>query len=260
MPALSLPEFFQFAADLGFKYVELRNDLAGKEILDGLSDDAVRQLLNVTRIKPLTINALYPFEDVRALDANIAKLKGLINEAKRANCSQIVLCPLNDGSDRRTPGQKAEQLVTALNAFGPLFAEAKMTGLIEPLGFSVSALRTKKEALAGISQCDYSGSYKLLHDTFHHYLAEETDFFPAETALVHISGVLPGKARPAITDFDRVLVTGDDILDNRGQVATLLNAGYTGPFSYEPFSQEVQMLSVATLKTNLQNSIQYLFS
>jgi len=260
MPDLPLAVFFQFATDLGFKYVELRNDLAGKEILDGLPDDAVRQLLNVTAIKPLTINALSRFEDVRALDANLAKLKGLISEAKRIDCSQIVLCPLNEAGDRRSPGQRADQLVTALNAFGPLLAEAKMTGLLEPLGFSVSALRTKKEALAGISQCDYSGSYKLLHDTFHHYLGEETDFFPAETALVHVSGVLPGKARSAITDSDRVLVTGDDILDNRRQVATLLNRGYTGAFSYEPFSQEVQMLSVATLKIDLKKSIQYLFS
>jgi 2-keto-myo-inositol isomerase len=260
MPQLPLPEFFQFATDLGFEYVELRNDLAGKEILDGLSDDAVQQLLKVTGIKSLTINALYPFEDARALETNLVTLKGLISEAKRVNCSQIVLCPLNEAGDPRSPGQRADQLVTALNAFGPLFGEAKMTGLIEPLGFSVSALRTKNEALAGISQCDYSGSYKLLHDTFHHYLGEETDFFPAETALVHVSGVLPGKARSAITDWDRVLVTRDDILDNRGQVATLLNGGYTGPFSYEPFSKEVQSLSVPTLKVDLQNSIQYLFS
>jgi 2-keto-myo-inositol isomerase len=260
MPDLPLADFFRFATDLGFKYVELRNDLAGKEILDGLPDDAVRQLLSVSRIKPLTINALSRFEDLRVLDANLAKLKGLITEAKRINCSQIVLCPLNEAGDQRSPGQRADQLVTALNALGPLLAEAKMVGLIEPLGFSVSALRTKKEALAGISQCHYSGSYKLLHDTFHHYLGEETDFFPAETALVHVSGVRPGKARSAITDSDRVLVTGDDILDNRGQVATLLNRGYTGPFSYEPFSQAVQMLPVATLKIDLQNSVQYLFS
>ena len=259
-PQLPLPEFFQFANDLGFSYVELRNDLAGKEILDGLPGDAVRQLLDVTRIKPLTINALSRFEDERALDVNLVKLKGLIAEAKRIDCSQIVLCPLNEAGDRRGPGQRADQLVTALNAFGPLFAEAKMTGLIEPLGFFVSALRTKEKALAGISQCDYPGSYKLLHDTFHHYLGEEEDFFPEETALVHISGVLPGKERSAIADSDRVLVTGDDILDNRGQVATLLNGGYTGPFSYEPFSQEVQMLPVAALKTDLQKSIQYLFS
>ena len=259
-PQLPLPEFFQFANDLGFKYVELRNDLAGKEILDGLPHDAVRQLLDVTRINPLTINALSRFEDVRALDANLVRLKGLIAQAKRIDCSQIVLCPLNEADDSRSPGQRADQLVTALNAFGPLFAEANITGLIEPLGFSVSALRTKKEALAGLSQCDYPGSYKLLHDTFHHYLSEETDFFPAETALVHVSGVLPGKARAAITDADRGLVTGDDILDNRGQVATLLNGGYRGPFSYEPFSQEVQNLSIAALKIDLQMSIRYLFS
>jgi 2-keto-myo-inositol isomerase len=256
-PQLPLPEFFQFASDLGFESVELRNDLAGKEILDGLPDDTMRNLLKATGIKPLTINALYPFEDARALDA---KLKGLIAEAKRINCTQIVLCPLNEPGDPRSPGQRADELVAALNAFGPLFAEAKMTGLIEPLGFSVSALRTKKEALAGISQCDYPGSYKLLHDTFHHYLGEETDFFPAETALVHVSGVRPGKARSAITDSDRVLVTADDILDNRGQVAILRGEGYTGPFSYEPFSQEVQRLPVATLKIDLKNSIQYLFS
>ncbi|HYZ74329.1 MAG TPA: TIM barrel protein [Chthoniobacterales bacterium] len=259
-PQLPLPEFFQFASDLGFQSIELRNDLAGKEILDGLPDDTVRNLVNITGIKALTINALYPFENARALDANVIKLKGLISEAKRIDCSQIVLCPLNEAGDPRSPGQRADQLVASLNAFGPLFAEAKMTGLIEPLGFSVSALRTKKEALAGISQCDYSGSYKLLHDTFHHYLGEETDFFPAETALVHVSGVLPGKARSAIADSDRVLVTGDDILDNRGQVATLLKGGYKGSFSYEPFSQEVQSLPVATLKKNLQKSIQYLFS
>jgi len=260
MPQLPLPAFFEFASDLGFEAVELRNDLAQKEILDGLPDDSVRTLLDAAGIKPLTINALYPFEDARALDPNLAKLKALIAEAKRIHCSQIVLCPLNEPRDPRSPGQRADQLVTALNAFGPLFAEAQMTGLIEPLGFSVSALRTKKEALAGISQCDYSGSYKLLHDTFHHYLGEETDFFPAETALVHVSGVLPGKARSAITDSDRVLVTPDDILDNRGQVATLLNGGYKGPFSYEPFSEEVQRLPVATLKVDLQKSIQYLFS
>jgi hypothetical protein len=47
---------------------------------------------------------------------------------------------------------------------------------------------------------------------------------------------------------------------HRSQVATLLNGGYTGPFSYEPFSQEVQNLSAATLQTDLQKSIEYLFS
>jgi predicted xylose isomerase-like sugar epimerase len=43
-------------------------------------------------------------------------------------------------------------------------------------------------------------------------------------------------------------------------VATLLNGGFSGPFSYEPFSQDVQSLSTPTLKTDLQKSVEYLFS
>jgi 2-keto-myo-inositol isomerase len=259
-PQLSLEEFLQFTSDLGIKYVELRNDLAGKAVLDGLLDEAVHKAFAATGVKILTINALYPFEDARALDVNIEKLNTLIAEAKRIDCSQIVLCPLNDANDPRSPGQRAEELVIALNAYGPLFGESGVTGLIEPLGFSISALRTKRAALAGISKCNYPGSYKLLHDTFHHYLSDETEFFPADTALVHVSGVTSGKPKTAMTDADRILVTDQDIMDNRGQLTTLVKAGYTEPFSYEPFSPEVQRLPISELKSKLQKSIEYLFS
>jgi 2-keto-myo-inositol isomerase len=258
-PRLSLEEFIQFTADVGIKYVELRNDLPGKPTLDRLPDAAVQKAFAATGVEALTINALYPFEDGRAIETNIEKLKGLIAEAKRINCPQIVFCPLNDASAPRSPAQRAEELVLALNAYGPLLAEAGITGLIEPLGFLVSSLRTKRAALAGISKCSYPNSYKLVHDTFHHFLSGETDFFPADTALVHVSGVLPGKAKAAITDADRVLVTDEDILENRGQLATLLNAGYSGPFSFEPFSPEVQSLPISELKPHLQKSIEYLF-
>jgi len=66
--------------------------------------------------------------------------------------------------------------------------------------------------LAGCSSHgNYPQSYKLLHDTFHHYLSGETEFFPKETGLVHVSGLLPGKTKAATTDEDRILVTKDDI-------------------------------------------------
>ena len=253
-------EFLKFTADLGIQSVEIRNDIPGTGILDGLTDAAAQTAFSQTGIRPLTINALYPFEDARVLNINVEKLRGLITEAKRVDCSQIVLCPLNDASDRRNPDEKADELVSALNAYGLLFAEARMTGLIEPLGFSVSALQTKSAALEGIAKCEYPGSYKLLHDTFHHYLSDETEFFPEETALIHVSGVLPGKAKADITDNDRVLVTEDDILDNRGQVATLLKAGCTAPFSYEPFSPQIHNLPLPELNLQLKQSIEYLFS
>ena len=37
-PQIPLGEFLKFTADLGIKYVELRNDFTDKGILDGLPD------------------------------------------------------------------------------------------------------------------------------------------------------------------------------------------------------------------------------
>jgi 2-keto-myo-inositol isomerase len=258
-PQIPLEEFLKFTASLGIKYVELRNDFTDKGILDGLPDAALGKAFNGGRIQAVTINALYPFEDVSILNHNLEKLKGLIAEAKRISCPQIVLCPLNDANDRRNPEQRATDLVTALNAYGPLFAEAKMIGLIEPLGFEICSLRTKKAALEAVAGCNHPESYKLLHDTFHHYLSGETEFFPKETAIIHVSGVLAGKTKAATMDEDRVLVTKDDIMDNRGQVAALLEGGATVPISYEPFSPQVRELQLSELKVQLQKSIDYLF-
>jgi len=109
-PQISLEEFLKFTADLGIKYVEVRNDFTDKGVLDGLSDAVLQKAFKDTGTKALTINALYPFED-------------------------------------------------------------------------------------------------LLHDTFHHYLGGESEFFPKETAIVHVSGLLPGKTKAATTDEDRILVT-----------------------------------------------------
>jgi 2-keto-myo-inositol isomerase len=259
-PQIPLEEFLKFTADLGIKYVEVRNDFTDKGVLDGLSDVALRNAFEGTGIKALTINAIYPFEDVKVLKENLAKLQGLIAEARRINCPQIVLCPLNDANDKRSAAQRADELVTSLTAYGPLFAQARMVGLVEPLGFEICSLRTKKAALEGIARCDYPQSYQLLHDTFHHYLSGESELFPKQTAIVHVSGVLAGKSKAATTDADRILVTKDDIMNNRGQVAALLEAGCAAPISYEPFSAQVRGLPLSELKSQLQKSIDYLFA
>ncbi len=259
-PQIPLGEFLKLAADLGVKYVEVRNDLAGKGVLDGLSDAALQKAFNDTGTRVLTINALYPFEDIRVLNENIEKLTGLIAEANRIDCPHIVLCPLNDASDKRSPAQRADELVAALNAYAPLFAEAKMIGLIEPLGFEICSLRTKKAALESIASCEYPAAYKLLHDTFHHYLSDEAELFPTQTAVVHVSGLLAGKRKAATTDEDRILVTEEDIMDNRGQVAALQESGCMAPISYEPFSSQVRDLPLSKLKDQLQKSIDFLFA
>jgi len=258
-PQLPLPEFLRLAADLGMKYAEVRNDIPGQEVLDGLSDAALQKAQADTGVRILTINALYPFERAQSLPATLEKLKGLIADARRVGCPHIVMCPFNELGDTRSPAQRAEELVTTLNAYGPLLTAAGMVGLVEPLGFERSTLRTKKAALDGIRRCAYPKAFKLVHDTFHHYLSGETEYFPAETGLVHVSGVAKGKPKAAIQDDDdRILVDASDAMDNRGQVATLLKGGCTAPISYEPFGPSVRAMPVPELKKALAESAKYL--
>ena len=83
----------------------------------------------------------------------------------------------------------------------------------------------------------------MLHDTFHHYLADEREIFPSRTGLVHVSGVEDRSlAVPAIRDGHRVLVGPMDRMDNIGQIRALRAAGYAGPFSFEPFATSVHEL------------------
>ena len=257
-PQLPLPEFLKLTADLGMKMAEIRNDFAEKGVLDGLSEAQLKKALAETGVRIITINALYPFEHGKHLQANVEKLKGLIAEARKVGCPQIVMCPFNEVGDPRTPVQRADDLVVALNAYGPLFTAAGMVGLIEALGFERSALRTKRAALDGIARCAYPKAFALLHDTFHHYLSGETELFPRETALIHVSGVVAKKPKPAIEDDDRVLVDASDVLDTRGQVAALLKAGCKAPISYESFSPKIRALAVPDLKKALLASVKYL--
>jgi 2-keto-myo-inositol isomerase len=149
------------------------------------------------------------------------------------------MCPLNEGR----PVAQAD-LVAALAAIKPILRAHGIQGLVEPLGFAVSSLRRKADAIAAIQAAGGEGLFKLVHDTFHHHLAGETTFHPEWTGLVHISGV----ADPEVTvdrmqDAHRVLVDRRDRLGNIAQIRALQAAGYTGPYSFEPFATEVQELA-----------------
>ncbi len=258
-PQLPLPAFLELTASLGMKLAEVRNDLPGVAVLDGLPEAELERLLARTGVQIATINALYPFESARHLPANVERLRGLVAEARKVGCRAVVMCPFNEQGDPRTPRQRADELVAALDAYGPIYVEAGMTGLLEPLGFERSALRTKRAALDGIAACKTPGAFALLHDTFHHYLSGEEELFPRQTGLVHVSGVPGGKARSAIVDDDdRILVDESDVMDSRGQLAALLDGGCTAPVSFEPFSPAVRAMSLPELQAAIRRSVAYL--
>jgi 2-keto-myo-inositol isomerase len=162
------------------------------------------------------------------------------------------MCPLNDGT------QVAHaDVVAALKAMAPILRERGLIGLVEPLGFPISSMRTKRQAVAAIDEAGGADVYRLVHDTFHHHLAGESEFFPERTGIVHISGVVdPEVSVDKMLDSHRVLVNGADRLKNLPQITALLALGFEGPYSFEPFAPEVHEL--ADPKSALRESMEYM--
>lgn len=233
-PKLSLDDFFAMSRALGATEVEIRNDLP--DVVGTMSPDQVKAAAEKAGVTIISINALYPF-NVWSGDLP-ARAEAMADYAAACGAKALVMCPLNDG----TP-VAFDDLVAALKAMAAILKARGLTGLVEPLGFGVSSLRTKAEAVRAIQAAGAEDVYRLVHDTFHHHLAGETQFFPDWTGLVHISGVVDADVTvDAMLDPHRVLVDGQDRLENLPQIKELLAAGYDGPFSYEPFAPEVHDL------------------
>ena len=240
-PRLKVDAFFELARALGIDEVEIRNDLPGVAIADGTAPEAVRAAAEARSVRILTINALYPFDLWNAERA--AQADVLARYAAAAGAEALVLCPLNSVEDARSEPERATDLRAALAGLKPILELHGIMGLVEPLGFPESALRTKRKAVDAIDEIGAGDRFRLLHDTFHHYLAAEREIFPERTGLVHISGV-EDRSLPlnAIRDEHRVLVGPADIMDNIGQIRAMRAGGYLGPFSLEPFSPAVHAL------------------
>jgi 2-keto-myo-inositol isomerase len=234
-PRQSPAEFFAMARALGVKEVEIRNDTPN--VVGSVPPGEVKAAAQAAGVNLLSINALYPFNVWN--DERRAQTEKLAKYAADCGALALVMCPLNDG----TPVSQ-QQLVAALTAIKPILVAHRIQGLVEPLGFPISSLRRKADAIAAIKEAGGEGLFKLVHDTFHHHLAGETEFFPEWTGLVHISGVVDAEVTvDKMLDAHRVLVDQHDRLGNVAQIRALQAAGYNGPYSFEPFATEVQELA-----------------
>jgi 2-keto-myo-inositol isomerase len=239
---LSLQDFCQMVVNLGVDAVEFRNDLPGVEMQDGTPGSKVGEMARKHGLKALTINALYPFDvwdDTRAEQA-----KTLARYARDCGALALVLCPFNSHDDKRSESERRSDLRKALKALRPILQDHGLIGHVEPLGFPQSALRLKRPAVEAIDEVDGADTFNLVHDTFHHHLASDPDYFPDRTGLVHISGVEDASVPVTeLLDGHRVLVGEADVLRNAEQIRALIDAGYRGYFSFEPFAKEIQELS-----------------
>lgn len=254
-PELTMDGFFSMASALGIKYVELRNDIRNGQIFDGLDPSDVKAKCRDHGLTIFSINALQQFNKKGPLEDKIREVRELLASAKNYGCKALVMCPVNDAADPRSEEESFEDTVTALKAYEPYFKESGVLGLVEPLGFSICSLRTKEKAVKAINQAGGTDTYKLVHDTFHHFLSGETVFFPKETGLVHISGMEEKIPMEEINDNHRVLIGPDDQMANLTQIRQMVSGGYEGIFSFEPFGPAVQKLEIAQLKKEMEASL-----
>ena len=262
-PKLKLEDFFKFTKDLDLNKIELRNDLPGGKIIDDYTPEQLKELIKKYGVEILTINALQKFNLGAILPKTIEELKKITDLSQFIGCKAIVLCPNNDVNDKRDSEDIFKETVKALKSFGPLFKDNGMQGYLEPLGFEECSLRSIVTAMKAIQESGYP-VYKIVHDTFHHHIGPDTfdtiknDYDTSYTGLVHISGVEYNIPVDEYRDNHRVLVTAQDRLQTKEQIELLLNLGYTGNISFEPFSEKVQEMEIEKIKSAIDHSIEYI--
>ena len=235
-PRKSFAELIALTTSLGLDQVEIRNDLEGVAIADGTPPSRIRDEAAAGGVRILSINALQRFNDWN--DQRVDEAIALARYARDCGAEALVLCPVNDAGYRFSESERRRELRHALRALAPILAEAGIIGLIEPLGFAESSLRLKGDAVEAIEEEGLGERFRIVHDTFHHYLAGEPRMFPEWTGLVHISSVEDDLPLDRLRDEHRGLVGANDILGTLGQILALIE-GCDGPYAFEPFAPSV---------------------
>lgn len=231
-PGLDVMTFLALARDLGLTDVQVRTNPCSKAVVRGKPSADIRAAAAEAGVTIISVNALQRFDEWTP--ARKAEASKLADYAAACGAQALMLVPVNDGS-RSANAERQGNLRVALKALKPILQSRGLVGYIEPLGFQTSSLRSKKEAASAIASVDGQSAFRLVHDTFHHTLASETSFFCDLTGLVHISSINDPTfwIRP-----DRILGGSD----NCSQIRTLLDGGYSGPFSFE-LVEEVHALN-----------------
>ena len=274
------------ASEAGCIGIEVRNDLDGK-LFDGVDPKEAGQMARDKGLRILALAEVKAFNRIKSHGTQtqavqtqaVQTIEELASIASASGAEGISLIPANDGETLDSERRYA-QLMQAVSEINPVLEAHDLTGFIEPLGFESASLRHKHEVVEVINELEVAERFKIVHDTFHHFLAahlspsptlstplsdpndsiradasDNDSFFAAHTGMVHISGLtLQSIAVNQMADGHRLLVDAGDRLQNIEQLNALAKAGYTGPVSIEAFSPLVHQYTdpAAKLKACFQ--------
>lgn len=253
---LSFDDFLHLSESVGIHAIEvLRSDIPGFDKADMTTCKSVAEKCQKHHIKILALNALPDF-DVWNKERETQAIQ-LFKAAQILKADGVVCWPLNDKNDQRNDAQRKQDLHAALTELKKIALEYGVKAYIEPVGFFTASMRFKPDAVKAIQSVDGKDIIQLVHDTFHHHLSSETQFFPEYTGLVHMSGVIDATLPlEKIRDEDRYLVDDQDVLKTIYQLKQLWGHGYTGYATFEPFAPSVQ--NSPTIAVELQTSMEFI--
>jgi len=263
-PTLPLPRFLDLASRVGVAGVELRNDLPGFDVTDGIESARLREMLAENGLSVVSINAVQHFNLPEALPEATTELRRLIGFAAELGNPGIVMCPHCDVSDRRSRDRMRTDTIAALRTIAPILEDSGVIGLVEPLGFPESSLRDTPVAVEILGEIG-SSALRLTLDTFHFAVAGlepvilGTPEIPVDLiGLVHLSGVVADGPVGAFRDPDRVYVDERDRVKNRESLSRLRATGFDGVASFEPFSPSVHALEFDDMIRSIDQSMRHI--
>ncbi|PJG86131.1 TIM barrel protein [Conservatibacter flavescens] len=260
-PSLTIEEFFQVVQKCGLNKVEIRNDMPSGKILDDLTPTQFNALAKQYHIEVVTINALYPF-NLPSKREQVTKMAiEMLETAKAVGAKAVIMCPYNE-PDSRSTAQRIGDTADSIQYFTALFAQYGIEGLVEPLGFPISSLRSF--TFAGELIKAMASPFKLTLDTFHHHLAELPIQNYANTVdinqvgLVHLSGVEATRPVETLLDDDRIMLSPHDVMKTKEQVAEIEKLGYQGIYAFEPFASSLADWTASDIEKAINESIDYI--
>jgi 2-keto-myo-inositol isomerase len=227
---------------LGYDYIELRNWKVDIFLKDHSFDD-LRALMESVKVKPLSVNGVFPVNLASLADQQRLWLHAAwnIQLAAASNCPYVVACCFG-GAEGLSLEEGKRQILEGVRLTADIAAKYGITVAYEPLGNKSYPVHTIADTMELLETVDRDNVGWML-DVYHFHAVDDSleDLAKADVdklLIVHYDDVkdLPYES---LLGLDQRAFPGEGVSDLKGILSTLYRMGYRGPFSIELFNEEM---------------------